>query len=244
MERLLPLLYRKTPFLTISQSTQADLVKRGIDPARITVVHSGVDHQRFRPRRGARASRPTILYLGRVRRYKGIDLLFHATRALADEIEDLQLWIAGDGRDLPRLRREAARLGVAGRVTFFGRLSDTQKVALLQQATVVAQPSSKEGWGLTVLEANACGTPVVASAVPGLRESVRPGETGLLAPPGDVTTWVTQLRRLLTDQALHTQMGTAAKQWAAQFFWDTTATTVALRCQDVSGSGRVENYRD
>ncbi|MAG37577.1 MAG: glycosyl transferase family 1 [Dehalococcoidia bacterium] len=238
LERLLPALYRQTPFVAVSESTRRDLIRRGIDSAIIEVIHNGVDTERFTPQPAAREERPTILCLGRVRRYKQLDVLLRALHRLAVDMSDVQLWIAGDGRDLPRLRRLAIDLGLGDRVTFFGRVSESDKIELLRRATLLAQPSSKEGWGLTVLEANACGTPAVASAVPGLRESVRDGVTGLLAPSGDVGAWVGQLRRLLTDRTLHARLAAAGRPWAEQFSWEAAAAAMTTLCRDTVAESR------
>jgi glycosyltransferase involved in cell wall biosynthesis len=101
-----------------------------------------------------------------------------------------------------------------------GFLPGAEKVKRIQASWAVLQPSPKEGWGLTVVEAGACGTPVVAADAPGLRDSVRRDETGLLVPYGDDAALSDALVRVLTDEPLRTRLGTAGVEWAARFRWD------------------------
>ena len=105
-------------------------------------------------------------------------------------------------------------------VEFLGFLPGAEKVRRLQSSWAVVQPSPKEGWGLTVVEASACGTAVVASDAPGLRDSVRRDETGLLVPYGDDAALASALVRVLTDPELRARFGAAGVAWAARFQWD------------------------
>ena len=108
-------------------------------------------------------------------------------------------------------------------VKFTGFISDQDKVGILRQATVAAFPSDKEGWGLTVIEANACFTPVVATDVPGLRDAVVHGETGVLIPLGDPDAMARALIRLIQDRQERERLARNAASRALQFTWDTTA---------------------
>ena len=106
---------------------------------------------------------------------------------------------------------------------FTGRVSETEKVRQLQRMWVCVNPSPKEGWGLTVIEANACGVPVVAADSPGLRDSVVDGETGFLYPYGDVGRLADLLERLLVDHKQREELSRNALSWANQFSWDHAA---------------------
>jgi glycosyltransferase involved in cell wall biosynthesis len=100
-------------------------------------------------------------------------------------------------------------------------------------------PSSKEGWGLTVIEANALGTPNVASDAPGLRDSVRDGETGFLVPDGDVAAFAERIGALLGDDALARRMSAAALEWSRRFEWDRAADQMeAALTRALAGGGR------
>ncbi|HJW14439.1 MAG TPA: glycosyltransferase family 4 protein, partial [Thermoanaerobaculia bacterium] len=220
-EALVPLVYRRTPFLAISESTRDDLVRRGIDRARIDVVRCGLDPSAYAVTKPPEAREPVVSFLGRLRKYKGAQYVLRAFPAILAAAPEARLEIVGDGPYRAELERLAGALGVAGRVRFLGALAHEAKVAVLNEAQVATCPSPKEGWGLTVIEANACGAPVVASRSPGLVESVRDGETGLLVPHGDVAALAEGVIRLLRDRAERLRMAEAGRRWAATFDWET-----------------------
>jgi glycosyltransferase involved in cell wall biosynthesis len=181
-ERPLAWAYRRAAFHAISESTRDDLVARGVPAERVRVIHPGVDTVRFTPAPdGRRADVPTFLYVGRLKRYKGIALAIRALAVARRERADLRLEIAGSGDHRADLERLAAELGLAEAVRFHGFVTEAQKLALFRTAWANVFPSPKEGWGITVVEASACGTASLASDSPGLRDSVRHGETGYLA---------------------------------------------------------------
>jgi len=225
LEWLIPSAYRHAPFLVISDSTRDDLVARGIARDRIAVVHCGLDHARYRRDRAvAKAARPTVLYVGRLRRYKGVDWVFRALPRLLAEVPDVRVQVIGDGPFGDGLRQLAARLGVERAIEFFGFVPGPGKARLMQEAWTVVQPSPKEGWGLTVVEAGACGTAVVAADSPGLRDSVRRDETGLLVPYGDDAALAGALARVLRDAPLRARLEDAGERWAARFTWEECAS--------------------
>lgn len=227
-ELLVPWLYRGLPVAAISPSTRDELVRKGFPASDVRVIPNAVDHARYRP--GAtRAPVPTVLSVGRLEPTKRMEVVIGAVASLPD----VRLVIVGTGGEEGRLRARAAALGVADRVTFTGFVPDDEKIRLMQDAHVLATASQKEGWGLTVLEAAACGTPAVASDVPGLRDSVRDGETGLLVASGDAAAFAKGLRRLLDDAALRERMGRAAFDHASWFDWDATADAVSTLLDEV-----------
>ena len=221
LEALIPWAYARCRFVVISESTRDDLVARGIGPGRITVVHCGLDHERYRVDPAVtKAALPTLTFVGRLRRYKGVDWVLRALPAVRARVPGARLEIVGDGPFAGALRRQAARLGLDSAVQFLGFLPGAEKVKRLQASWAAVQPSPKEGWGLTVVEAAACGTPVVATDAPGLRDSVRRDETGLLVPFGDDAAMADALVRMLTDEPLRARMARAAVEYAARFTWD------------------------
>jgi glycosyltransferase involved in cell wall biosynthesis len=129
-------------------------------------------------------------------------------------------------------------------VTFHGFVGEDEKVEWLRRATVVVQPSRKEGWGLTVLEANACGAPVVAADVPGLRDSVRDGETGLLVRSRDPGALALALARVLGDPGLRDRLARGALAWAARFGWDEVAAELASVLRAVAARAEIPATRD
>lgn len=224
LERLIPMAYRDSRFLVISESTRDDLVARGVASDRIAVVHCGLDHERYRFDPGVpKTTGPTIVYVGRLRRYKGVDWVLRTLPRVRREVPDVKLVVIGDGPDQARLQQEATALGLAGSVEFCGFLPGPEKVRRLQSGWVVVQPSPKEGWGLTVVESGACGTAVVAADSPGLRDSVRRDETGLLVPYDDDEAMAASLVRVLRDAPLRERLAAAGRAWAARFRWDDCA---------------------
>lgn len=232
-ERPLARAYRGVPFQAISESTADDLVARGVPRRNVRVIYPGIDARHFTPDPSARAPAPAFAYLGRLKRYKGVDLVLRAFARVRHP--GAQLSIAGAGDYRPELERLAASLAVAGRVRFLGRVSEADKLDLLRRSWALAFASPKEGWGITNLEAAACGTPVVASNSPGLRESVRDGETGYLVPHGDVGAMAERLEALAADPALVARLGERGRAFAASFTWERAAAETAAHLAEVVG---------
>lgn len=220
-ERPLPLLYRRVPFQAISDSTADDLVARGIPRDNVEIIHPGVRSDHYTPLPSSRAAHPCFAYVGRLKKYKGVDLVIRAFAALGDPRATLEIAGAGDYR--PALEALAGALDLRERVRFLGFISEAEKLALLRRAWAVALASPKEGWGLTNVEAEACATPVVASNSPGIRESVRDGETGFLVPHGDVSAMAAAFRRLAGSREAVEAMGRKARAFAESFTWTRAA---------------------
>jgi glycosyltransferase involved in cell wall biosynthesis len=226
-ERAIPSIYRRAWFHAISDSTRDDLVARGIPRERIAVVYPGVDGGHFRPDPATpRADPPRFVYIGRLKRYKGIEFLIQALAIARRERPDLTLDVAGSGDDRPRLEAIAGAAGLGDAVRFHGFVDDLTRLRLLREAVANVFPSPKEGWGITVMEAAACGTPSLASNSPGLRDSVRDGRTGVLVPHGDTAALGREMLRLAGDPALVATLGQAARAWAEELTWDAAAATV------------------
>ena len=223
-ERPIPWVYRNAAFHAISESTRDDLVRRGVPAERVVVIHPGVDTQAYRPDPATpRATRPTFLYLGRLKRYKGVEFAIRAVAAARTSRPDITLDICGQGDDRPRLERLAVEHRVRDAVRFLGFVSEDEKQRLLHRAWAVVFPSPKEGWGITNVEAAACGTPALASDSPGLRESVQNRVTGYLVPHGDVPALADRMLALAADSSLVERLGQAARRFAEGLSWDSAA---------------------
>jgi glycosyltransferase involved in cell wall biosynthesis len=230
----IPRIYRRAAFHAISESTRDDLVRRGVPRERVTVVHPGVDATWYCPDPATpRAERPTFLYLGRLKRYKGVEAALRALWWARRTRPDMTLEIAGQGDDRPRLERIARRLGLGDAVQFLGFVPEEEKRRLLRRAWAVVFPSPKEGWGITNVEAAACGTPALASDSPGLRESVRHGVTGYLVPHGDWRTLADRMLALAADPELVARLGRAARSFAQGLSWEAAARATATHLQHV-----------
>lgn len=232
-ERPLPWMYKGLDFEAISESTRDDLVERGIPRERIRVIFPGIDTRHYTPDPTARSPKPLFAYLGRLKKYKGVDLTLRAFAAC--EVPDATFEIAGAGEFRGELEALARTLGVADRVRFLGRIDEAAKISLLRRAWATLFASPKEGWGITNLEAAASGTPVIASNSPGIRESVRHGVTGFLVPHGDIAGMATAIRSLSADRDAVERLGVAARKFAEEFSWENAVLQTEGHLLDVTG---------
>ncbi|HEX7119641.1 MAG TPA: glycosyltransferase family 4 protein [Longimicrobiales bacterium] len=238
LERPLARVYRDVPVEAVSPSTAADLERRGFARDRIVVIPNGVDLDAYRPTGEPRFARPTLLYLGRLKRYKRVDLILRALALLRGRGRDARLIIAGRGDHEPALRRLVAELQLEDIVELVGFVTEEEKRRLFREAWVHVLTSPKEGWGITNLEAAACGTPTVASDSPGLRDSVVDGETGFLVPHGDVAALADALDRVLSSGALRDRLGRGARAFAERFSWDRAAEATERHLERVLDAWR------
>ena len=229
-------LYRDLPFEAVSESTADDLVRRGIPREHIRVIFNGVDTTSLTPDYSQRSAVPLFIYIGRLKRYKGVDLLIRAIAGLG-EIEGT-LEIAGTGDYRPELERLARSLGVESRVRFLGFISEEDKLTLFRRAWGALLASPKEGWGISNMEAAACGTPVIASNSPGICESVVDGETGILVPHGDIPALTAAMKRLTLSPSLVQTMGEAGRRFAERFSWERSAEETIFHLEEVVARGK------
>jgi len=223
-ETAIPLAYRRCRFTVLSESSKRDAVRLGIRPERIAVVPPGTDFERFHPGPARPdTARPVLLHVGRLKKYKATDHLLRAARRLRDRGRDCDVVIVGSGDDRPRLEKLTDRLGLRDRVRFTGFIGEDEKVNWYRRAAVLVENSAKEGWGLIVMEANACGTPTVVADSPGLVDSSREGVNGLFYRYGDIADLADKLDRLLADAPLRARLGRQAVDWARRWTWDAAA---------------------
>ena len=181
-----------------------------------------------------RATAPTLLVLGRLVPHKRVEVALRAVQRLAADHPDVRLVVAGQGWWLDPLREEAAKLGISERVRFAGFVDEDEKQRLLAESWAMLVPSLKEGWGLSVIEAAAHGTPAIAFRnAGGVAESVIDGETGFLAD--DEEEFIEHCARLVRDDALRTSMGEAARAHAGRFTWDETGKRFAALVDEITG---------
>jgi glycosyltransferase involved in cell wall biosynthesis/O-antigen/teichoic acid export membrane protein len=217
LERLpLALLYRGTPVLTISQAARDDLVALGVPPDVLHVAYLGVEPEQFAPL-ADRAERPTLLYLGRLKAYKRVEVVLDVLEAVPGAV----LEIAGDGTHREALEQDIEARGLADRVVMHGFVAEEDKAALYGRAWISLTASSAEGWCLTVMEAAACATPSAALSVGGLNESIVDGETGILAD--DPAELAARVGELMSDRARVDELGAAARARARGFTWEHAA---------------------
>ena len=237
-ERPIPWVYRRATFHAISESTRDDLVSRGVPSDSIRVIFPGVDAEWFCPDTAvARSEVPTFLYVGRLKRYKGVDTILRAIAVVRDKGVDANLQVAGKGDDLESLQQLARELRLGESVQFLGYVAEEDKRRLLRQAWALVFPSAKEGWGIANVEAAACGTPAIASDSPGLRESVVDGSTGILVPHGDVGALANAMIELSERPDMVAELGQAGRSFAETLSWDNAAEQTEAHLQEtVSGT--------
>lgn len=231
--------YRNTPICVVSESTKRECIERGIPQQNISIIYNAIDHRQFPMRVTEKASVPTIVYFGRLKKYKSIDHVITALATVRETIPEARLEILGTGDERPELERLVSTLGLSDSVAFHGFVSDADKARFLSKAHVVVNSSIKEGWGITNIEANACGTPVISADVPGLRDSVRNGESGLLYPYGDVATLAKMLTRIMVDQNERQRLSEGAVAWASTFTWERSAREMLGLCERTVASWRL-----
>jgi glycosyltransferase involved in cell wall biosynthesis len=228
--RLAPPLYRRTTVVTLSESSRRELVdEQGFSPDRVQVVHPGID-RRFSPG-GTRSATPLVVAVSRLMAPKRFDLVIRSAAAARELCPDLELVIVGKGEERERLESLVRSLGADDWVTFAGFLADDELVDLYRRAWVLTSGSLAEGWGMTITEAAACGTPAVVTDIPGHRDAVHADRSGLLAR--DERAFSEQLTAILTDDALRARLSRGALDRAAELTWDATAIgTLAALADD------------
>ncbi len=223
-EKPVSMAYKKNRYMVISGSTAKEVEKKGIPRENIHVVECGIDKSvyRFDPEI-AKFEIPTLLYVGRIKKYKSIDTIIRAMPGIREYISDARLVIVGSGDYLQSLKNLTSNLKLEDVVSFKGFVPEAEKVMYLRRSHVSIYPSLKEGWGLTNIEANACGTTVLASRVPGLVDSVDEGISGLLFEHGNIDQFAGLAVRLLQDDNYRKSLEMGALRWAANFSWDKAA---------------------
>jgi glycosyltransferase involved in cell wall biosynthesis len=224
---VMPWAHRKNLFLTVSASTAEALERMGVGQDRIRQICNGVEQpDPLTPR----SPDPLFLAIGRLQDYKRLDLLLR----LWDRVRHVvggQLVIAGDGPERPRLE------ALAGPgVVFTGRVSEQEKHRLLCSAWLLMHPALIEGWGIVVAEAAIRGTPAVVFDVPGLRDSVVHGETGMLVQTEGqfASAWAS----LAIDQRRREELGRAARTRALQLHWSAAVEGFAQVADEAIAGGR------
>jgi len=223
LERMSAWGYRNTPVCTVSKSTVDDLVTHGFDAQRITVIENSVDTDLYTPDPSVPKEPDMLLYTGRLKRYKNVGIIMDAMKMLDAEDKRVRLVIAGSGDDEPALRAQARKLGLSERVIFTGYIDEQKKIDLYRRAAIFINPSFKEGWGITCIEAGACGTAVIANNAPGLRDSVVHGKTGLLYGENEALLLAECITQLFEHPSMRASMETAGREWALNFSWDKSA---------------------
>ncbi len=223
--RVAPPFYRRSEIVTLSNSAKLDLVTRIGHPAdRVTVIPPGVD-PRFSPG-GSLSSVPLVIAVGRLVPVKRFDRFVEAMIELKAETPDLQAMIVGEGYERPALEAQIAVASAGQWLTLPGRLPDAQLIEAYRRAWVLASTSSHEGWGMTITEAAACGTPAVATRIPGHEDAIVDNESGLLV--ASTREMAEAIGSILDNPMLRRRLSQGALRRTEDMTWERTAE-VALQ---------------
>ena len=221
--KIAPRAYRSTQIVTLSDSSKRELVEDlGFTSDRVSVVEPGIDGS-FTPGAQVCAS-PLVVAVGRLVPVKKFDRLIHVLARLRRRNPTLRAIIVGEGYERPMLESLIAKLGAEEWIELPGRVSDDELINLYRQAWVVASTSAREGWGMTLTEAAACGTPAVVTDIAGHRDAVENGVTGFLVTNDD--DFFDAIDQIICDPDLRSRMSKAASSRSERFRWDTTARRV------------------
>ncbi|NTU46191.1 glycosyltransferase [Candidatus Roizmanbacteria bacterium] len=219
--RAMPWAYKNTNVITVSPSSKQEIMDYKLTTKEPKIIFNGVDVSKYKP--GKKSKHPTILYVGRLKLYKSLHVFIHAALKVLKEFPTATFIIAGDGEELKKLRKLVSQLGLTEKVRLLGKVTEEEKIRLYQKAWIFMNPSFMEGWGITSIEANACGTPVIASNVPGLRDSVRNPTTGILVEYGNSDKFALEVSKMLKDREFRTRLSRNSVDWAQNFTWEKSA---------------------
>lgn len=223
IENIFPIFYRTVPIITISDSTRLELINKGSRESDIHIVHAGIDHKVYKPDLDKKSRSPLFLHVGRLKRYKNIEDLIKVFAIFLETYPDSKFIIAGRGDNLSNLKNLSKKIGIDKSMEFLGYVKENKKIELLQSAWAFLSSSEKEGWGISLIEANACGTPVIAADAPGVRDVVQDGKTGFLVPFGDIDAMTNAVIRITEDVLWRRQLSDNAQKWALNFNWQKTS---------------------
>jgi len=233
-EYFVNLIYKKTPFSVVSQSTLDEFIERKFNPENFTIIYNALTTENFPfEHNQTDFDKFRIAYFGRLKKYKSVEQLFFAFQGFLEKNPNSQLEIIGRGDYREFLEKLAVQLGFSDKVIFYGFVSEEDKVRILSEVDVVVNTSQKEGWGITNLEANACGTPVISANVPGLKDSVDSGNSGLLYEYGNIPELTEKLNSALLDPEMKQHLREGAVSWAKKFSWNKSAKEMAELCEKV-----------
>ncbi|MBI2029379.1 glycosyltransferase [Candidatus Gottesmanbacteria bacterium] len=220
--KLMPWIYKNQNIITISDSTKNEIVKLNTWKSEsIQIVSPGVESSLFKLE--TKTSHPSFVYLGRLKSYKNLDILVSAFATLLIDKPNAKLAIAGEGETSDELKKQVKQMNLNQSVIFTGKIKDSEKSKLLAKAWVFVHPSMIEGWGITVIEANASGTPVIAANVAGLRDSVIHNKTGILVSARNAQALANAMKTLASNPAFRIKLSKQAVIWSNQFSWDKSA---------------------
>lgn len=230
-EKLIPKYYFNIPIFVVSESTKKELVELGFPENKIDLLYNAINHEFFPSMFPSKSETPTITYVGRIKKYKNLEILIDALPKIIKSIPDIKLEIAGGGDYLDNIFKYAKTKNVDSNLIIHGRVSESEKIEIFKRAWIFVTMSLKEGWSITVLEANAAYTPAIGADVPGLRDSILNNKTGLLIE-NNADILAKTIINLLQDKKRLLEFSKNAKEWSNKFTWEKSAEQfLRMTCQ-------------
>jgi len=218
-EQIGPVLYRNQPIVTLSRSSEQEMLDLGFPAENITVITPGVDPG-YTPK-GPKNPTPLAMAVGRLVPVKDFGRLVRIWASVVEKVPEAELVVVGEGYERPDIEAEVSRLGITDSVRLPGRVSDEELLDLYRRSWVATSASVREGWGMTLTEAAACGTPAVATDIAGHSDAVAAGRSGVLADSDDDLT--AALVAVLTDAELRERLSAGALERASELTWEHAA---------------------
>lgn len=212
-------LYKDIPTITVSQSTKNDLKALGFK--KIYIIPEGLSIKPL-DKLPEKEKEPTMIFLGRFRKIKRPDHAVKAFIIVSKEMPDAKLWMIGDGPLKQKIEKMIKKHKMEQKITLYGKVSEEKKIKLLRRAHILIFPAVREGWGLVVTEANSQGTIAIGYDVPGLRDSIKHKQTGLLVSAGNIEALAKAIIDVLNDKKTLRKMMKNALEWVKRFNWNVT----------------------
>lgn len=214
---LMPKIYRKSKVAIASKSSYEDAIRIGFKKDQINIIYNGIEIEQPSVEK---YKGPLITYIGRIEKYKRIGLLIEAFEKISEQYPNAHLAIGGTGKHLNDLKQYVTDSNIHNKVSFLGFINEIDKAHILSSSWVCVQPSEMEGWGITVIESNRCGTPVIGFNVPGIRDSIIPNKTGLICVEQNIDELIKNIIVTISNDSLRKEMEIEAKKWSMEFSWE------------------------
>ena len=224
LEKIYFKIYKNIPALAISPSTKGDLISRGFNKKNITVLPIGLTVPKGL-RKSPKDRNPTIIYLSRINKQKGIEDAIDAFKTINEAIPNSRLWIVGSGipEYVAKIKNRVKSYGLSHATKFFGFVDEKQKFELLSRSRLLLFPSIHEGWGIVIAEAGIMGTPSVVYNVAGVRDVIRNGERGIMAEKNRPDLLAKAIIHLLKNDKLYKDLLLKIKSFEKEVGWENTA---------------------
>lgn len=212
-----PRLYRKTEVVTLSESSRRELLELNYEPHRVHIASPGISPNFCPDPTVPKSPSPMLVVVARLMPQKHVEVVIQSLAELHEDFPELSAVVVGEGPQEDLLRKLAGELGVSSQVQFAGRVEEKELIDLYRRSWLLVSASSAEGWGMTITEAAACGTPAVATRIAGHVDAISENNSGLLADSYEE--FKDQIAQVIRSDDLRKQLGDGALEHSRQFTW-------------------------